>query len=466
MFVNKGSVRAFLKEKYFKQLLVVFAIFSLVSCSNKRKSNKVTIYGKVDFEYSQDTLYIENYTQEYKHLNPMILKVPLNENKEFNFSFTKNDAEYYRIYRNFLYLSPGDSIYIELSNDRSKTSFNGVGKEANNYLLTLPYPKGGSFVGDIKDELEELSEEKFVEKMDKFLNEREANLKSLENVDDNFIALERRRLVFEYINSLVKSSRYPFKWLGKEEGSKLSHLEENNVNKIVDLLKSIDFNNEDNLQLEVFQNTLELLNDTQFMEKHSFSNLSSNLKEYLKVKSLLDLLYEEGISKNFYKTYDEEKESLKASKYFSSVVNLLDEYKIVERGSPASEIEFTTLANEKVKLSEFKGKVVLLDLWATWCVPCLQEKPFYEKLAEKYKNNTSVVFLSVSIDSENIWKNYIKKKEKYTCEELQVDRERLEKYFVASIPRFFVIDKDQNIVDVYAPLPSSGEFEELFQKYL
>jgi thiol-disulfide isomerase/thioredoxin len=47
---------------------------------------------------------------------------------------------------------------------------------------------------------------------------------------------------------------------------------------------------------------------------------------------------------------------------------------------PAPEIEFTTLSGEPASLADFHGKVVLLNLWATWCAPCVQEMPSLERL--------------------------------------------------------------------------------------
>lgn len=64
-------------------------------------------------------------------------------------------------------------------------------------------------------------------------------------------------------------------------------------------------------------------------------------------------------------------------------------------------------------MSTFHGKVVVIDLWATWCGPCMVEKPYYEALVEKYKDNDNIVLLAVSIDTHKVWTNYFtKEKEK------------------------------------------------------
>lgn len=70
----------------------------------------------------------------------------------------------------------------------------------------------------------------------------------------------------------------------------------------------------------------------------------------------------------------------------------------VSVGEPAPEIELTTLNGKKAKLSDFKGKVVFLNFWATWCAPCRQElsdiQSLYQKMVEK-----PFTIVAISVDS-------------------------------------------------------------------
>jgi thiol-disulfide isomerase/thioredoxin len=54
------------------------------------------------------------------------------------------------------------------------------------------------------------------------------------------------------------------------------------------------------------------------------------------------------------------------------------------RGQAAPDFELTSLDGKKVKLSDYRGKAVLLDFWATWCVPCKIEMPWFEELQKQY----------------------------------------------------------------------------------
>jgi thiol-disulfide isomerase/thioredoxin len=65
-------------------------------------------------------------------------------------------------------------------------------------------------------------------------------------------------------------------------------------------------------------------------------------------------------------------------------------------------MEFTlsSIAGDKLKLAELKGKVVVFDFWATWCGPCRAQHPLYDEVKQRFKGNPDVVFLSVNTDED------------------------------------------------------------------
>jgi len=67
-------------------------------------------------------------------------------------------------------------------------------------------------------------------------------------------------------------------------------------------------------------------------------------------------------------------------------------------GSPAPTFELKDLSENKVSLSDFKGKVVLINFWATWCIPCREEMPSLNRLFNRFKKRGFVV-LGISINS-------------------------------------------------------------------
>ncbi len=69
---------------------------------------------------------------------------------------------------------------------------------------------------------------------------------------------------------------------------------------------------------------------------------------------------------------------------------------LVAESIPETDFTFHTLGGEPKRLSDFRGKVVFLDLWGTWCIQCVAEMPTVQKLYDHYSNDPQVVFLIVS----------------------------------------------------------------------
>jgi thiol-disulfide isomerase/thioredoxin len=127
----------------------------------------------------------------------------------------------------------------------------------------------------------------------------------------------------------------------------------------------------------------------------------------------------------------------------------------------------------KVSLTDFKGKVVYIDFWATWCGPCLAEMPHSKKLREKFAGNKDIIFMYVSVDNsdnEEDWKAVVKKKDIVGVNLIARDggkEERVgERYGLQYIPRFVLIDKTGKVANFEAPTPGDSKTEELIKQLL
>jgi thiol-disulfide isomerase/thioredoxin len=67
-------------------------------------------------------------------------------------------------------------------------------------------------------------------------------------------------------------------------------------------------------------------------------------------------------------------------------------------GQPAPEFKFTDLEGKEITPASLKGKVAVIDVWATWCEPCRMSLPLVEKVYQQYKDNDKVAFVAVSVD--------------------------------------------------------------------
>ena len=114
-------------------------------------------------------------------------------------------------------------------------------------------------------------------------------------------------------------------------------------------------------------------------------------------------------------------------------------------GQRAPDFTLSSLAGRKVSLSDFHGKVVILDFWATWCGPCRASMPGLEALRTRYQDK-GLVMVSVSLDRRGEdAKSYLEKNDYEKLiglwESLSAAKQVASQYGVFGIPRTFVIDR-------------------------
>ena len=138
-------------------------------------------------------------------------------------------------------------------------------------------------------------------------------------------------------------------------------------------------------------------------------------------------------------------------------------------GQSAINFSYPDNKGQQVSLASFKGKVVLIDVWATWCGPCKAELPHLKKLEEEMKEK-EVAFVSISVDAEKDlqkWKDFIVKESLGGIQLFAGPQNDVSNsYDIKTIPRFLVFDKKGNIVSVDAPRPSGSELKLLLENEL
>lgn len=158
------------------------------------------------------------------------------------------------------------------------------------------------------------------------------------------------------------------------------------------------------------------------------------------------------------------------SPYLSSLVSVKDREKIeqllstntssllkTEIGKPAPVFITEDSVGNQYSLSNYKGKVVYLDLWASWCGPCLVEATHLKTIAKKYKHDDRVVFISIAVhDKVENWKRALRKDNPDWLQLFDKNGEVQNLYSASAIPKFILVDKQGNIVSFDAAKPSSG----------
>ncbi len=145
---------------------------------------------------------------------------------------------------------------------------------------------------------------------------------------------------------------------------------------------------------------------------------------------------------------------------------IYNKWKRLEPGSAAPVFTGKDMKGNTVSLTDFKGKLVYVDVWATWCGPCKKEIPLLEKLQEEFKGE-DIVFISVSTDQDKAkWEKYVATKGMKGVQlHAGVGATISSDYMVNSIPRFILIDREGKIINSKAARPS-GNIKSIIEQHL
>ena len=369
--------------------------------------------------------------------------------KEGNFTFydTKESTA--------MYLAPGYRLDISLDGKEfdETLKYSGIGEKPNNFNASY-------FLFNEKNELDSETYKKMENQeyfdyelkthasLMKLLNESEIeNEKFLENQADKFR--------FQMLNNLITKLGEDY-FAGKTKGIITQYMD-SEIDKI-DFKDSVLFasNNDYRYFLSSYfvagltsgdLKTLELYNEEllEMQKKSIVTTLKRGISFYNMDK--LDL---------YYQTYVK----LAANdKGINRIKGKYERIKTLKKGSPSPSFNYPDSSGKNISLESLKGKLVYVDVWATWCGPCKAQIPFLKQLEEKYREE-DIAFVSLSIDQlKNIskWKDMIVDKE---LEGIQIIADKawrskfVTDYVIEGIPRFILIDKDGNLMDPMAPRPA------------
>jgi thiol-disulfide isomerase/thioredoxin len=139
-----------------------------------------------------------------------------------------------------------------------------------------------------------------------------------------------------------------------------------------------------------------------------------------------------------------------------------------KEGEPAIDFTYPDKDGNEFSLASFKGTLIYVDVWATWCGPCKAEIPYLQKLEEEYQGYCTITFLSVSVDTDkDAWLKMVAEKEMGGVQ-LWADgwSEITKSYAIFGIPRFMLFSADGNVISTNAPRPSSDEIRGLLDANL
>lgn len=198
--------------------------------------------------------------------------------------------------------------------------------------------------------------------------------------------------------------------------------------------------------------------------------MSGNVKnERLAARSRRSLLDRWASSFDYQNHFDEGLEELRK---LTAQYNLDSKYiadfeakRATIKGTPfPSNAKLLDADGNEVSFNTFKGKVVYVDMWASWCVPCIKEIPHLKQLEKEFEGK-NIAFVSISIDAApNAWKQKMKQLDLHGNQLINSDNSLGKSLNVRSIPRFLIYGADGNLIDNNAPRPSDTRIRPMLEK--
>lgn len=194
---------------------------------------------------------------------------------------------------------------------------------------------------------------------------------------------------------------------------------------------------------------------------------SQNIKDFLtkRIVSFLSVGNENNeLIYNFVKENSSDKIKEEVEKTYSILKNL-------NPGSQSVGFEYENYKGGKTSLESLKGKFVYIDVWATWCGPCMMEVPHLIELEKKF-HGKDIEFVSISVDDRKDYEKWKQTIESKGLGGIQLfadnswKSEFVQSYLINGIPRFILLDREGKIIDADATRPSNPETETLLKNLL
>lgn len=474
-----------------KNLIALIPFFLILSCTHSEyigDKKTATIQGTIlntteqQFEIWQSNEEDNRKTVELEE-GKFLLTYELEKPTYFDF---KINDEY-----GFFFLEPGDELSLSITNASHEQfdetiSYSGKGAEESNFLAGYHLLKEKT-LGEW-DAFLEMEPDQFLEKISKSFELFQGSLHQFKNdhpvINPFFVKTQETEMKLEKAMHLLNYPVLRKHFTKKEELDLPTYY--------YTFVEELDFNNPEFLSLSVSMYVFTLMRYLDVKAEKKFGKLADEIPGQRitanqKFDLVPDLVEDREIRNRLYNNLalgyihrlceQEDKEGMDAvlelfmqrcdnEKYQKEIKEKYEVCINLFPGNSAPGFTYSDIKGQQVSLSDFNDKYVYIDIWATWCGPCLKELPHLEKLQDQF-NDPRLVFISISIDEDKkAWEKMVEEKEMSGVQLIDSDGSNWnagirKDYSVLSIPHFVLIGPGGIIVDSNAPSPSSEEIKEI-----
>ncbi len=138
---------------------------------------------------------------------------------------------------------------------------------------------------------------------------------------------------------------------------------------------------------------------------------------------------------------------------------------IATEGSPAPDFELTTFDGEPFRLSEQRGRPVLINFWASWCNPCRKEFPLFAEVYDRYRADGLVIAGVASRDISSDSRDFARSEgAEWTLMSDRTDQTVARAYGVRALPQTVFVDRRGRIVERMYGIPSAERLDRLVRR--
>ena len=450
-----------------KKHIFFLIIATIISCTPEAAVDYAIISGKITNSKSDKITVYSSFNSDHK------IEVSINEDGSFKDTL-RMDSDFYflRQDRNSVefYLPKGEELIVNYNAAQKNTTLQMAGSvsSVNEYIIEKA-KLSKELTGDRK-ELFLKNETDFKAHLLKIKTAQEDLLSKTDGIQEEFATNEIKNINYQYLSTLSRYQSYHGYYL-KDRNFKVSK-------SFLTELKDVDIENEnDFLFSQEYRNVVSsiLRNQSQeLIKKDSIAGDIAYLKAIANVKNDLirnKLLFDDA---KYGITYTENLEDYYDifSKYSNDATNnskIEKDYKKIKalaQGNPSPEFkDYENYAGGKTSSKDLNGKYTYIDVWATWCGPCIAEIPSLKKVEEQF-HGKNIEFVSISIDREKDHEKWKKMIVDRGLGGMQLFADNnwqsqfIQDYMIKGIPRFILIDPQGNIVNANAPRPSNKKLVE------
>lgn len=455
-----------------RYIFLIVAILPFIAFTQSESTNNLFISGSIEGEDFEPIMIISS-------AGNRTYQISVDTNGIYKDTLHLSSGEYSIVNgQQFFPLNVNNDLKVSILFEKDKlwstSSFSGRDASYVKYHLDKFLLEMNLFEVMAMEKLYLLSEAKYIKRIDSITKLKKSLIDQYSSgLSAMFIEYESDDLKYWRLSTLneYESGR---KWIRKSQEYETS-------DQFPDIFQNVNFNESHLTYSKYYKSFLKSYFYSAIVENTSKNDSVKHDIELLKLtlekvqdSALLSQLFigymnQEGkTTKNIEEFFNLLRKGIKDNNKLEELVVLEHQRKKTLPGATVANFSFNNQQGVNFELNDFLGSLVVIDVWASWCLPCLTDIPELEKAKNQFKND-SIVFIGINaMDKKGEWKSVLESK-KMTGIQLfapSTDDQFFKELMIESLPRYIFIDRQGKLINARLTRPSNKDFIDIIKKEL